>query len=103
MPEESDFNLIRISSFVESTLLIASHGDQIALGKLILGYRLPSTDGHYISTRAEGRKFVKLKVNEMVLQVMIQVFNLVLLRMNLYVKCALYLFNTLQDVRGPVS
>lgn len=79
MPEQSDFILIQ-SSFVESTLLFASHGDQIALGKFILGYRLPSTDGHYISTKAEGRKFVKLKVNETVLQVIIQVFNLILLR-----------------------
>lgn len=82
MPEESGFILIQ-SSFAESTLLIASHGDQIALGKLILGYRLPSTDGHYISTKAEGRKSIKLKVNEVVLQVIIQVFNLLLVRINL--------------------
>lgn len=52
-------------------MLFASHEDQIALGKLILGYRLPSVDGHYISTKAEGRKFIKLKVNETVLQVII--------------------------------
>ncbi|KAL0450314.1 UNVERIFIED_CONTAM: hypothetical protein Slati_1587800 [Sesamum latifolium] len=53
----------------QSTVMFASHGDQIGLGKLILGYRLPSADGHYISTKAEGRKFIKLKVNETVLQV----------------------------------
>lgn len=77
MPKQRDFILIQSSSFVESTLLFASHGDQIAFGKIILGYRLPSTDGHYISTKAEGRKFVKLKVNETVLQVIILVFDLV--------------------------
>lgn len=65
---ESEVDRI-FSTPLESTLLFASHGDQIALGKFILGYRLPSTDGHYISTKAEGRKFVKLKVNETVLQV----------------------------------
>ncbi|XP_051117953.1 uncharacterized protein LOC127242437 isoform X3 [Andrographis paniculata] len=57
------------STPLESTLLFASHGDQIGLGKLIVGYRLPSTDGHIISTKAEGLKFIKLKVNENVLQV----------------------------------
>ncbi|KAH6825477.1 Transducin/WD40 repeat-like superfamily protein [Perilla frutescens var. hirtella] len=65
---ESEVDRI-FSTPLESTLLFASHGDQIALGKLIVGYRLPSTDGHYISTKAEGRKFVKLKVNETVFQV----------------------------------
>ncbi|KAI3452045.1 hypothetical protein Pfo_008710 [Paulownia fortunei] len=57
------------STPLESTVMFASHGDQIGLGKLILGYRLPSTDGHYVSTKAEGRKFIRLKVNETVLQV----------------------------------
>ncbi|KAL8473143.1 hypothetical protein ACS0TY_030106 [Phlomoides rotata] len=65
---ESEVDRI-FSTPLESTVLFASHGDQIALGKLILGYRLPSTDGHYISTKAIGRKFIKLKVNETVLQV----------------------------------
>ncbi|XP_047964874.1 uncharacterized protein LOC125209315 [Salvia hispanica] len=65
---ESEVDRI-FSTPLESTLLIASHGDQIALAKLIVGYRLPSTDGHYISTKAEGRKSIKLKVNEVVLQV----------------------------------
>lgn len=50
--------------------MFASHGDQISLAKLVLGYRLPSTDGHYISTKAEGRKSIRLKVNETVLQVL---------------------------------
>lgn len=55
--------------FVESTLVFASHGDQIGLAKLVQNYRLSNADGHYISTKAEGRKFIKLKVNEIVLQV----------------------------------
>ncbi|KAL7141351.1 hypothetical protein ABFS83_08G047500 [Erythranthe nasuta] len=65
---ESEIDRI-FSTPLESTVMFASHGDQISLGKLILGYRLPSNDGHYISTKAEGRKFIKLKVNESVLQV----------------------------------
>lgn len=54
---------------LESTLMFASHGDQIGMVKLILGYRLPSSDGHYLSTKNEGRKFIKLKANETVVQV----------------------------------
>ncbi|KAG8384407.1 hypothetical protein BUALT_Bualt04G0114800 [Buddleja alternifolia] len=65
---ESEVDRI-FSTPLESTLMFASHGDQIGLAKLILGYRLPSTDGHYISTKAEGRKFIRLKVNEIVLQI----------------------------------
>ncbi|KAL3813601.1 hypothetical protein ACJIZ3_014869 [Penstemon smallii] len=57
------------STPLESTLMFATHGDQIGLVKLIKGYRLDNTDGSYISTKAEGRKFIKLKVNETVLQV----------------------------------
>ncbi|CAN4079635.1 unnamed protein product [Withania somnifera] len=57
------------STPIESTLVFASHGDQIGLAKLIQNYRLSNANGHYISTKAEGRKFIKLKVNEIVLQV----------------------------------
>lgn len=57
------------STPIESTLVFASHGDQIGLAKLVQNYRLSNADGHYISTKAEGRKFIKLKVNEIVLQV----------------------------------
>ncbi|GAB2282582.1 hypothetical protein Dimus_017121 [Dionaea muscipula] len=56
------------STPLESTLLFASHGIQICLAKLVHGYRL-SADGHYIPTTTEGRKHIKLKVNEIVLQV----------------------------------
>jgi len=51
--------------------MFASHGNQLALAKLVQGYRLSTSDGHghYISTTAEGRKSIKLKVNEIVLQV----------------------------------
>ncbi|KAH7851414.1 hypothetical protein Vadar_011283 [Vaccinium darrowii] len=57
------------STPIESTMLFASHGDQIGLAKLVQGYRLSNSDGHYILTKGEGRKAVKLKVNEIVLQV----------------------------------
>ncbi|KAE9466877.1 hypothetical protein C3L33_01227, partial [Rhododendron williamsianum] len=57
------------STPIESTMLFASHGDQIGLAKLVQGYRLSNSDGHYISTKGEGRKAIKLKVNEIVLQV----------------------------------
>ncbi|GAB2259844.1 hypothetical protein Droror1_Dr00010699 [Drosera rotundifolia] len=56
------------STPLESTLMFASHGIQIGLAKLVHGYRL-SADGHYIPTTNEGRKHIKLKVNEIVLQV----------------------------------
>ncbi|CAA0840935.1 Transducin/WD40 repeat-like superfamily protein [Striga hermonthica] len=65
---ESEVDRI-FSTPLESTVMFASHGDQIGFGKLITGYRLPSADGHYIPTKAEGRKFIRLKVNETVLQV----------------------------------
>ncbi|XP_077212659.1 transducin/WD40 repeat-like superfamily protein [Tasmannia lanceolata] len=57
------------SSPLESTVLYAIHGDHIGLAKLLQGYRLSSDDGQYISTKAEGKKSIKLKVNEIVLQV----------------------------------
>lgn len=50
-------------------MMFATHGSQIGLAKLILGYRLSTANGHYISTQAEGRKSIKLKTNEIVLQV----------------------------------
>lgn len=67
---ESEVDRI-FSTPLESTLVFASHGNQIALAKLVQGYRLSTSDGHghYISTTAEGRKSIKLKVNEIVLQV----------------------------------
>ncbi|KAI4314946.1 hypothetical protein L6164_027803 [Bauhinia variegata] len=59
------------STPLESTLMFASHGNQIGLVKLVQGYRLStsSSDGHYISTKSEGKKSIKLKRNEIVLQV----------------------------------
>ncbi|XP_057520245.1 uncharacterized protein LOC130800673 [Amaranthus tricolor] len=69
---ESEVDRI-FSTPLESTLMFASHGNQIALAKLVQGYRLSNGDGHghghYISTTGEGRKSIKLKVNEIVLQV----------------------------------
>ncbi|KAF7114023.1 hypothetical protein RHSIM_RhsimUnG0101300 [Rhododendron simsii] len=40
--------------------------------KLVKGYHLSNSDGHYITTKDEGRKAIKLKVNEIVLQDLIQ-------------------------------
>ncbi|RDX86867.1 hypothetical protein CR513_31746 [Mucuna pruriens] len=59
------------STPLDSTLMFASHGNQIGLVKLIQGYRLStsSSNGHYISTKSEGKKSIKLKRNEIVLQV----------------------------------
>ncbi|XP_027336237.1 uncharacterized protein LOC113850080 [Abrus precatorius] len=59
------------STPLDSTLMFASHGNQIALVKLIQGYRLSTScsNGHYLSTKSEGKKSIKLKRNEIVLQV----------------------------------
>ncbi|XP_073220441.1 uncharacterized protein [Cicer arietinum] len=61
------------STPIDSTLMFASHGNQIGLVKLIQGYRLSTStstsNGHYISTKSEGKKSIKLKINEIVLQV----------------------------------
>ncbi|GMH14770.1 hypothetical protein Nepgr_016611 [Nepenthes gracilis] len=57
------------STPLESTLMFASHGIQIGLAKLVHGYRLSTADSHYISTTSEVRKSMKLKMNEIVLQV----------------------------------
>lgn len=56
---------------IESTLLFATHGSQIGLAKLVQGYHVSTTNGHYISTKSEGKKSIKLKVNETVLQVIL--------------------------------
>lgn len=65
----------------ESSLIFASHGNQIGLAKLVQGYRLSGGDGHYISTKGEGKKSIKLKLNETVLQVIVLSF---LTNLNLY-------------------
>lgn len=57
--------------------MFASHGDQIGLAKLVQGYRLSNAGGHYIATTNEGRKSIKLKLNEIVLQVLIYLLNLI--------------------------
>ncbi|KAF1861724.1 hypothetical protein Lal_00026150 [Lupinus albus] len=60
------------STPLDSTLIFACHGNQIGLVKLIQGYRLSTSistsDGHYISTKGEGKKSMKLKRDEIVLQ-----------------------------------
>ncbi|KAK0603672.1 hypothetical protein LWI29_007382 [Acer saccharum] len=57
------------STPIESTLMFACNGNQIGMAKLVQGYRLSNSDGHYITTKTEGKKSIKLKVNELVLQV----------------------------------
>ncbi|QHO40579.1 hypothetical protein DS421_5g138450 [Arachis hypogaea] len=61
------------STPLDSTLMFATHGNQIGLVKLIQGYRLSTSnstsDGHYISTKVEGKKSIKLRRHEIVLQV----------------------------------
>ncbi|WJX60788.1 hypothetical protein P8452_45955 [Trifolium repens] len=61
------------STPLDSTLMFASHGNQIGLVKLVQGYRLSTSistsNGQYISTKSEGKKSLKLKINEIVLQV----------------------------------
>ncbi|TKY55730.1 COMPASS component SWD1 [Spatholobus suberectus] len=59
------------STPLDSSLMFASHGNQIGIVKLIQGYRLSTStaNGHYISTTSEGKKSIKLKRNEIVLQV----------------------------------
>ena len=59
----------QFTAFVESTLMFASHGDQIGLVKLVQGHRNSTADGNYIPTKGEGRKSIKLRLNEVVLQV----------------------------------
>ncbi|KAJ6907485.1 hypothetical protein NC651_018024 [Populus alba x Populus x berolinensis] len=54
---------------LESTLMFASNGNHIGFAKMVQGYRLSTSDGNYISTKTEGKKSIKLKVNEIVLQV----------------------------------
>ncbi|KAL9378370.1 hypothetical protein Peur_029705 [Populus x canadensis] len=54
---------------LESTLMFASTGSHIGFAKMVQGYRLSTSDGNYISTKTEGKKSIKLKVNEIVLQV----------------------------------
>ena len=60
-----------VSLNVDSSLMFASHGNQIGIVKFIQGYRLSTStaNGHYISTNSEGKKSIKLKRNEIVLQV----------------------------------
>ncbi|KAL5821621.1 hypothetical protein ACOSQ3_023503 [Xanthoceras sorbifolium] len=57
------------STPIESTLMFACNGNQIGMAKLAQGYRLSNSDGHYIPTKTEGKKSIKLKANELVLQV----------------------------------
>lgn len=57
------------STPIESTLMFACFGDKIGMGKLVQGYSIATSDGPNMSTKGEGKKSIKLKPNEIVLQV----------------------------------
>lgn len=57
------------SSPLESTILYACHGNHIGLAKLVQGYRISTESGHSLSMKTEGKKLIKLKINEIILQV----------------------------------
>ncbi|XP_066362171.1 uncharacterized protein [Miscanthus floridulus] len=64
---ESEVDRI-FSSPLESTLLYVISGKHIGLAKLLQGYRLSTDNGLSITTKTDGKKFIKLKPNETVLQ-----------------------------------
>ncbi|KAF0912954.1 hypothetical protein E2562_019765 [Oryza meyeriana var. granulata] len=65
---ESEVDRI-FSAPLESTMLYAISGKHIGLAKLLQGYGLSTDNGLSITTKTEGKKFIKLKPNESVLQV----------------------------------
>ncbi|XP_037460268.1 uncharacterized protein LOC119331201 [Triticum dicoccoides] len=65
---ESEVDRI-FSSPQESSLLYVISGKHIGLAKLLTGYRLSTDNGLSITTKTDGKKFIKLKPNETVLQV----------------------------------
>ncbi|MFS7974001.1 putative transcription factor WD40-like family [Helianthus anomalus] len=65
---ESEVDRI-FSTPVESTLMFACFGDKIGMAKLVHGYSISTSDGPNMSTKGEGKKSIKLKTNEIVLQV----------------------------------
>ncbi|KAL5992694.1 hypothetical protein ACLOJK_013613 [Asimina triloba] len=65
---ESEVDRI-FSSPLESTVMYACHGNHIGLAKLVQGYRISTDDGQNISTKTDGKRSIKLRANEIVLQV----------------------------------
>uniref|UniRef100_A0A1D1ZC59 Syntaxin-binding protein 5 n=1 Tax=Anthurium amnicola TaxID=1678845 RepID=A0A1D1ZC59_9ARAE len=65
---ETDVDRI-FSTPLESTILYAISGNHIGLANLLQSHHLSTDGGQYISTKTEGRKSIKLKMNEIVLQV----------------------------------
>jgi hypothetical protein len=55
---------------LESSLLYVISGKHIGLAKLLNGYRLSTDNGLSITTKTDGKKFIKLKPNDTVLQVL---------------------------------
>lgn len=65
---ESEVDRI-FSTPVESTLMFVCFGDKIGMAKLVHGYSISTSDGPNMYTKGEGKKSIKLKANEIVLQV----------------------------------
>lgn len=65
---ESEVDRI-FSTPIESSLMFACFGDKIGMAKLVHGYSISTSDGPNMSTKGEGKRSIKLKANEIVLQV----------------------------------
>lgn len=51
--------------------MFVCNGNLLGLAKLVQGYRLSTSNGVTISTKAEGKKTIRLKANEIVVQVLV--------------------------------
>ncbi|CAN6478562.1 unnamed protein product [Victoria cruziana] len=65
---ESEVDRI-FSTPLESTVMYASHGSHIGLTKLVQGYKLSTDHGQNLSTKKEGKQAIRLKMDEIVIQV----------------------------------
>ncbi|XVF59465.1 hypothetical protein PTKIN_Ptkin07bG0278300 [Pterospermum kingtungense] len=66
---ETQVNLI-FSTPIESTLMFACYEKQIGLAKLVQGYRLSTSMTTVYQQKTEGKKCLRLKANEIVLQIL---------------------------------
>ncbi|KAF3793922.1 hypothetical protein EJ110_NYTH08865 [Nymphaea thermarum] len=65
---ESEVDRI-FSTPLESMVMYASHGSHIGLTKLVQGYTLSTDHGQNLSTKKEGKQAIRLKMDEIVIQV----------------------------------
>lgn len=68
--ESFPFNTANVFVHAESTILYAINGNHISFAKLIQGYHHSDDGGQYISTKTDGKKSIKLKLNEIAHQVL---------------------------------